>query len=254
MSEKPSYEPTPADLRKAEESLTPVQGAMTDSRYAIMSRAQDFKEVGVGPELVEAAAEKSANRAKEEFEAREKQDPINRIFEVLDNCAETPDEKKVVERIKSDLEKMRKKLKDAAMQEGVLNSDAIELAKALCRDHLVEESVFFDGEYETKQELDIHFEREHNEKEFMQRLLKGLGVLKNTGPVKTLEDLNNLPLADYSSLGSLRGPFRDLHRENPRNLETNIPGIKLDIDISSNRIWMNVDAGNIKKIVDHSIS
>ena len=85
--------PSPTKVRKAERTMSPLQAAMSRARFEIMSHEQDFKAVGVSKEQVEKAATKAGERVKQEFEQKEKEDPLRRIARVLEKAAETPSEK-----------------------------------------------------------------------------------------------------------------------------------------------------------------
>ena len=108
MGDLSREQPVPqVENAKAEATMTPVQRVMTKARYEIMSHESDFNLVGVAKELVEKAAKAAGNRAKSEFEAKEQQDPIRRLVEVLRESCQTADDQILVQATETRLEDFR---------------------------------------------------------------------------------------------------------------------------------------------------
>lgn len=108
MGDLSREQPVPqVEIAKAEAMMTPVRRVMTKARYEIMSHESDFNSVGVTKELVEKAAEAAGNRAKSEFEAKEQQDPIRRLVEVLGESVQTADDQTLAQATETRLEDFR---------------------------------------------------------------------------------------------------------------------------------------------------
>src|SRR3989338_3237703 len=99
--------PTPGEIRKAEEMMTPLEEVMTKARYEVMSHKQNFIAAGVSEQQVEDASQKAGEWAKLEFEQKENEDPLRRIAKVLEIAADTPEEKLLAQAGVRQLEEFR---------------------------------------------------------------------------------------------------------------------------------------------------
>jgi len=89
------------------EYLTPAQEAQSKARYDIMSHSQDFLDAGIDVRYAELVATKASERVKVEFEAKQKEDPLKQIQDILLSSALTEDDKLIAEKSISDLEAHR---------------------------------------------------------------------------------------------------------------------------------------------------
>lgn len=244
------YAPTPKEIRNAEESMEPSWAAMTRARWDIMSHAQDLKAAGVAEEQVKNAAELAAKRAKQEFEQKEKEDPYRRIAKVMEDAAETPEEKELAVAMISRLEEHRAQTIHGAQKADALEITGEDLGRALEKaDQL---GVFmtqdaFTDKYQSRVNIvptRIGDKYVEFEKVFVERVLRALGAL---GPNKSLDSLASLPEDPSKNPGKA---YYDKFFRNAMNLSTSIEGIGLDVELKKPyQILVKANMDRVRQII-----
>lgn len=256
----------PAETRKAEEMMTPLQASMTKARYEIMSHEQDLTAAGVPKQQVEVASSKAGERVKLEFEQKEKEDPLRQIERALEMAVETPEEKllaqagvKRLEEFRSgwgEMPKTREELRAKNQEMSVRIEEVV--GKARWNDmtptsvdartygprHGIED-------FPSVRVLDVLVtdggkgEKIEPSKAFRERVLKGMGVLEAD---QTLEALKLLPPVKEG----YRGPvYRNSYGiEYAERVPTNMTGVDMRIDFNWPSITASMDLSTLQKVVN----
>jgi len=210
--------PSPAEMRVAEEAMTPLQKAMTKARFEIMSHKDDFVAAGVRIDELEVASVNAEKRVQQEFEKT----PISRLEAVLTGISKLHTEdkplqdhlNKMIDSLRITDEVVGNKIKDL-MAEGKTREQAL---------HDVFAQTAVPG-FVIPGSIDVGFKGESA------HLLDSVGVnLVN----ELLEQVSEVRYEDISRTGLTRNespkifPDWPVHySERTRDVETNIPGITL---------------------------
>lgn len=257
--------PTPAETRKAEEMMTPLQAAMTKARYEVMSHEQDLTAAGVSKQQVEDASSKAGERAKLEFEQKEKEDPLRQIERALEMAAETPEEKllaqagvKRLEEFRSGWGEMLKREELRAKNAGTSIRIEEVVGKARWNNTtptFVDARTYGPGhgidDFPSVRVLDRLVtgegkgERIDPSPAFRERVLKGMGVLE---PDQTLDALKLLPAGEKG----YRGPaYRNSYgTEYAERVPTNMKGVDVRADFNWPSINASMDLPTLQKVVN----
>lgn len=257
--------PTPAETREAERIMTPVQAVMTRARFEIMSHQQDMAAAGISESQVETASVKAGERAKLEFEQKEKEDPLRQIARVLEESAETSDEKLLAQQGVESLERFRSGWKALLQREELKTKHEeatfdVRRTVGEARAHnmtpsFVDTRAYGPGhgleDFPSVRILDFLFTGEDNKTRieptntFKERILRELGVLEGD---QTLEFLTALP----SGKEGYRGPvYRYNHGSNyAERLPTNVAGLDLRVNFGDSLILVSMDTPTLQKVVN----
>lgn len=244
--------PSPTEVRKAEKTMSPLQRVMSRARFEIMSHEQDFKAVGVSKEQIEKAAAKAGERVKQEFEQKEKEDPLRRIAQVLKEAAETPEEKLLASAAIENLENTRS---DWARKIGVEKERAEYAGQSFDIREMMQYQKSVDIRYTPTQReyypcvgviryLSTREGKIESLDAYKERVLKGLGALK---PNQSLDDLRLLPPPRKFHKGPMyrRGLVR------AERIPTEISGVRVSVDLAAPRvIFIWADIPTLEKIVN----
>ncbi|MBI4050615.1 MAG: hypothetical protein HY396_01420 [Candidatus Doudnabacteria bacterium] len=244
------YTPAPKEIREAEESLEPWQAAMTRAKWDVMSHAQDFTAAGVSQEQIEKAAELAGERAKLEFEQKQKEDPYRRVAQIIEDAAETLEEKKWAEAMIHILEQHRTSLINAARTTNSMEKTGKELALALMwndQSRLEVDQRPHTNEYQSVVRIMPHSVTsqyyEPPPEKFFERVVRGLRALE---PNKPLESLKSLPKTP-AKLGQAR------YYESFNvaiDLPTSIEGVRLDVCLGIQKeILVKMDMERVRQII-----
>ncbi|HUS60304.1 MAG TPA: hypothetical protein VMX76_02905 [Nevskiaceae bacterium] len=243
--------------------MSPLQAVMSRARFEIMSHKQDFKAVGVSKEQIEKAAAKAGERVKQEFEQKEKEDPLRRIEQVLEETAETQEEKALAQAGMERLEAFRSGWADMirrARQEAEYAGKPFDIrevvGKARWRNDptptFVDARVPGPGnwieDYPGVTFLNILVTGDEQERikpsdAFRERVLKRLGALK---PDQKLSDLKLLPPDKEGFRGAV---YRHIS-EYAERIPCQIQGVDLRVDFRWPGIHASMDLPTLEKIVD----
>lgn len=203
------------EINKAEESMTPIQAAMTRARSDVMSHEQDLLKVGVTREQIEKATYLAGDRAIKEYEQKKGSDPLRRIIQIVHDAAETPEEKlaaidaaKNIEKFRSEWQAIVDNARFVAKHAGNPNINIIEIVRQ--RFERGNHSTITSRKLESGDRayfLSVAFMGSNlvtdpetgnlinPSEEFKSRILVGLGSLE---PGQKIEVLRLLPREDYS--------------------------------------------------------
>lgn len=246
-SQIPSPAETPAEVRKAESMLTPVQAVMTKARSEVLSHEQDLIAAGVTKQQVKDASDKAGERVRLEFEQKEKEDPLRRIEEALENAAETPEERQQAQEEAGFLEEFRSRWASWAKREGLRAKyagktfDFKEKVIEGERSNRCPGYVFRRGNDQLYTYTSSFLQ--HSSVAFKERVLKGLGALEAN---EHLDDLKLMPKdtdTEYSSV------LRTTKRESVR-VPTKITGVDVRVHPESQTISASIDLPTLQKVVN----
>lgn len=235
------YNPSPKEIREAEESMRPSEGAMTRARFDVMSHAPDLQNAGVTSEQIEQAATFASERAKLEFEQKEKEDPYRRIAEVINNAAETQEEKELAISMISRLEQHRTQAIHEAQKVDAMEKVGADLGEALVG-HISSKPgwVERDGKFQSNSTM-IPYDEEPP-KIFVERVLRGLGAIEPNQSLdslsKSLPDTPNPEHAHYDSYFKMA-----------RNLSSSMNGVRLDIRENGDAFSVRMNMDRVRQII-----
>jgi hypothetical protein len=241
------YEPSPKKIREAEEAMESWQAAATRARFEIMSHAPDLEAVGVTPDQIKEAAELAGERAREEFEQKEKEDPYRRIAKIIEEAAETPEEQKLAEVMVQYLERNRTALIRAIQKERAMDKTGEELGTALEAVYTAERN-FILKQHQNIVEITPSRERAPMDipRAFVERVLRRIGAL---GKARPLDSLESLPEPQYNP--PRPGPCYDSTLDAARNLPTIIDGVELDIYFKRGyRLWVKMNMEKVRQVIN----
>ncbi|MFA4872603.1 MAG: hypothetical protein WC659_01560 [Patescibacteria group bacterium] len=116
-NESNQFSPMPyEEIRAAENAMTPYRKEHTKARHALMSQEALLTEAGVPKEIIHKAALIAEQKTDEEWERRERENPLVLISEALDSIAETADEKVLVEGAKKRIDAFSQYWRDVLKQ------------------------------------------------------------------------------------------------------------------------------------------
>jgi hypothetical protein len=242
------------------EYITPVDAVAAKARADVYNVEKVLHTSGVPLEQIAAAADLNAKNAKVEFEAKQAEDPIRRIINVLETSAVTDTDREIIAQQIQELEKDRsdwKEIFDSRRTALRMNGredlfSHADTVKNAIGNHKC--PTFTDYDIDTKHSS-IFFEvlgrkvlKTTNEwgipsKECLDKVLHGLGVLQ---PGEKTADLYKLPPADETNKGK---PIMKLRIGKAENLQTNIPDTHATVFLQENRLQIGVAPEILGKIV-----
>jgi len=261
---------TPAETRKAEETMTSLQAVMTRARHEVISHKQDLTAAGVSEQQVENASSIAGERAKLEFEQKEKEDPLRRIERALEIAAETPEEKRFARAGVERLERFRSNWREIIGQEELRAKNAgtsigiEEVVRKMSLNYEVPRLVDVDFRARTRKRRyagGAYFasvkvlgylvispgegEEIYPTPAFTERVLRGMGVLK---PDQTLNALKLLSQGKEGYKGPVyRGGYGSDYAE---RVPTNTTGVDVRVDFRRPSIHASMDLPTLAKVVN----
>lgn len=244
-----------------EVSVSPVEEAIAAAMRQISSYQGDMIKVGISPQQFEAVGVAVQNRIKQEFEQREKEDPLKRIGQAIQEAAETPEEQKLAAEGVQRLEDFRKGWTKALagakqISEGANKPFVIrEVVTRLRGGNLA--PTFVDARQYATTDLVENYpsvqvlwgQQNQISPAFEERVLKAMGVLK---PDQTLDSLRQLP----PRKGGYRGPVfvENYGRPFAEHLPTNISGVDARVDFAQPGILLSMNLPTLARVVGLSES
>ena len=197
MSEDGS-EGTPQQNREAEKLLEPWQAVMNKARYEVIKHCSSLQEAGVTEKQVKEAARIAGERAKQEFEEQQEINPLFMIQQAIHDTAETEDEKLLSEQVTDGNITFWKKrweeiLKEAAIAAS-LKGEAFSCQEAI-RAAVRTPALPMERKGQLWPQIELLRTRNIGgrlispSKDFLTRILKGLGVLQERHSINNLSSL-----------------------------------------------------------------
>lgn len=237
---------------------SPLEKRVSRAVSGITSNSQSLLDVGVTQEQIDAAVKRIEDKVRREYEDEKKQDVFKKIEKALTDAAQAPEEKALADLNVKLLEENRAKLKkelDLARRDSRNKGET----NPTFRDLLFRTNFHGAGNLgpimfpSTERVLGLS-ESQNTvmpSREFQGRILKNLGVLEENENMDSLEELPANPtdpnqpyFKPEKGAGESKGVVR--------NLPTDIPGLKVGVDINSRypNIFAEIDLEQLEKVAN----